>query len=186
MKVIFGLGNPGQKYTKTRHNAGFMFVDEFAEFLGWNRLEVRDWELRKGFEAEVREVYAGGLLKMLLVKPETFMNDTGRSAMQIVKKYNVDVERDFILVHDDLDIETGLFKIQVATAPKDHKGVKSVEMLLGDKNFLRIRLGVDSRRGDRSIPGDEYVLEKFSKEDEELIRTAIADASKQLRTLLAI
>lgn len=182
MKIIFGLGNPGTKYQNTRHNAGVIFVDKLREVLGWDTLyQSKNWEYREEFEAETCDVVSGGSLRFLLVKPMTFMNLTGRSARRIVKKYALDVSADFVLVHDDLDIEVGKFKIQVGVSPKSHKGVRSVESALLKKEFLRVRIGVDSRQGDRSVTSDEYVLQKFEQSELELLDEAIVSAIKLLR-----
>lgn len=183
MKVIIGLGNPGKKYENTRHNAGFVFLDRLRDYLGFDSFyNVPEWEIEKRFESEVCMVSGGVDRKILLAKPMTFMNSSGSPASKIMRAFNVSVSKDFILAHDDLDIELGKFKLQVGVSPKDHRGVISVENMTGKKDFLRIRIGVDDRSGDRSVPGDEYVLRKMTKESTEKLDGTILEAVKAIRT----
>lgn len=187
MKIIIGLGNPGSEYLNTRHNAGFRFADAFRKFLGWDQYwNVGDWEFKEDLKAKVCLAKGGMRKKMLLVKPVTFMNQSGLAAKRIVNRFEVDIERELVLVHDDLDIELGRYKIHKGVSPKIHKGVRNVESLLGSKSFMRVRIGVDSRSGDRSIPGDEYVLKKMGEEDELLLNETISGAIKFLRTQIEV
>lgn len=183
MKVIFCLGNVGSKYKDTRHNAGFIFADALREFLGWDRFwDVGNWENDEDFMAEVCHI-KGDASKLMIVKPTTLMNRSGLSAKRVVSRNSIDVKNDFILVHDDLDIELGKYKIQVGRAPKQHNGVDSVENMLPLRAFLRVRIGVDNRAGDRSMDPDEYVLQQVPKGERELLDEGINDAVKSLRTI---
>lgn len=187
MKLVFGLGNPGEKYTQTRHNAGFMFVESLSEFLGWDGFyDVSDWISDQSFEAEICTARGGESRRVLLAKPLTFMNNSGRSARKLIAMHKININADFILVHDDLDIELGKFKIQAGVSPKVHNGVKSVDGVLGDRNYLRIRLGVDSRKGDRTIPGEDYVLRKMTEEELIVMKETIGEAVRSLRTITGI
>lgn len=182
-----GLGNPGKKYKNTRHNAGFMLLDRLYEFFGWDKnLDVMDWENNKKMQSEIAKVKFNGQNKLLLVKPLSFMNKSGIAAQKVVSWFNLSVNEDLVLVHDDLDIQVGEFKLQKGVAPKSHNGVKSVENMLGKKDFLRVRLGVDNREGDRTIPPEDYVLRKLSKDERQIMDEAMSDAVKLIRRELEI
>ncbi len=173
MKLIVGLGNPGNEYLNTRHNAGFVFVDQMAggvRFLSENKFEslvCRDKDV-------------------LFVKPQTFMNESGRAVRKVMDYYKLSVS-DLILVHDDLDLKLGEYKIQTGVGPKVHNGVSSVETSLPDKNFLRVRLGVDNR-GElgRAVSGSDYVLGKFGKEEVEELEETIEEAADELLVALGL
>lgn len=154
-KIIIGLGNPGKDYEKTRHNAGFMFVDYLLDKL--KDKEILPKKLKDSLIIRTRD-------DLVLVKPQTFMNDSGLAVKDVVKWLDVDIEKELILVHDDLDIPLGKYKLQFVKSPKDHKGVKSVEDHLGTVEFYRLRIGVDNR-GDKKMDGDKYVLQRFGEEE---------------------
>ncbi|MBN2101160.1 aminoacyl-tRNA hydrolase [Candidatus Dojkabacteria bacterium] len=184
MKVVFGLGNPGEKYANTRHNAGFFFVDKLREFMGWDKFwDVGQWQLDKYLNSEVCTARSESENKLVLVKPVTFMNKSGIAAKQIVARYGISLKDEFVLVHDDLDIELGSYKIHTGVSPKQHNGVRSVENMLGSSNFLRVRIGIDSRSGDRTIPSDDYVLMKMSDSEVEILEEAVIAAVKSLRNV---
>lgn len=148
MKVILGLGNPGVEYVNTRHNAGIIFVDYLSAKLnspyGWRREKNK-----MIFKSD----------KFILIKTaDTFMNESGNLIAN--SPYQL---TDFCLAHDDLDIKLGDYKIQTGIGPKLHNGIESVEQTLKSTNFERIRIGVDNRV--IPIPGEEYVLQKFSQEE---------------------
>jgi len=154
MKLIVGLGNPGDEYVNTRHNVGFMLVDRMAKS-SWKQsksgLLTCSW---LGSEVE-------------LIKPQTFMNKSGEAVGLVAKKHEMDLD-DVCIIHDDLDIQFGEFKIQKGKGPKVHKGILSVEKALRGEDFWRVRIGTDNRQGDmKNIPGDKYVLSKFSKKETE-------------------
>lgn len=154
MKLIVGLGNPGDEYVNTRHNVGFMLVDRMAKS-SWKQsksgLFSYSW---LGSEVE-------------LIKPQTFMNKSGEAVGLAAKKHNMKLD-DIIVIHDDLDIQFGEFKIQKGKGPKVHRGVNSVEKVMGGEDFWRVRIGTDNRQGEmKNIPGDKYVLSKFSKKEME-------------------
>lgn len=160
MKCIFGLGNPGQEYFRTRHNVGFMFLDYWAEKLG-----LPDFKDQTKFHAEISQN-----ADWTFIKPQTFMNDSGRSVqafLQFFYKEWLQTENlsAVFVAHDDLDLELGTFKLQKGTGPKVHNGLNSIYQHLHTKDFWHIRLGVDSRKGDRTQSGREYVLTNFSSEE---------------------
>lgn len=167
MKLIVGLGNPGEEYKKTRHNAGFLFVEKLAG--------KESFSLDKKQEAEVL-----GLKNWLLVKPQTFMNDSGRAVRKIMDFYKLKTE-DVVIVHDDLDLAFGEYKIQKEKGPKIHNGVKSVEQCLGRIDFLRVRIGVDNRQpGVNYGTGADYVLSSLSKKEMVELDGVFEEATKEL------
>jgi len=173
MKIIVGLGNPGLEYQKTRHNVGFMFVDKMSEGLGFN--------LDKKFESDMCK--KGDLI---FVKPQTFMNDSGRAVRKVMDFYKLK-SSDVVLIHDDLDLKLGEYKLQMGVGPKVHNGVTSVEQSLGDKNFLRVRLGVDGRDNtDYQGSGGDYVLGKFQENEVEVVEDMIEESVDELLVALGL
>ncbi len=170
MFLITGLGNPGIEYANTPHNAGYFFVDKLREFFQSDSgLQISQWKNEKIFLSEICKIKKNGELIGILQKPLTYMNLSGSAVKLISRKFKVDK---YILVHDDLDIPLGNFKIQEGKSPKGHNGVSSVESVLKKKDFLRVRLGIENR-GDRIIPGEEYVLQPFSKKEEAMLNGCI-------------
>lgn len=150
--IVAGLGNPGRKYQNTRHNVGFMAVDELA--LG---LEASGWKLVNKFDAltlENREI--------LLIKPQTFMNESGKAVSAAMRFYKIPLNH-LVVIHDDLDIPLGMVKMGFGRGPKVHNGIDSIETQLGSKDFWRIRIGTDNRSFEdrlRVTPTD-YVLKQI-------------------------
>lgn len=153
MKLIIGLGNPGKKFEKNRHNVGHMFID-FSIFnfpLGFARGEQFLMNFQKN--------------NFQFLKTDCFMNESGKFAKSLAK--NRSILKSLYIVHDDLDILLGKYKIQFGVGPKVHYGVQSVENELGTKDFWRIRIGVDNRNdsGQARMTGGKYVLEDFTDEE---------------------
>ena len=183
MKLITGLGNPGEKYQKSRHNVGFLVVERLRErFLFQKNFTVTDWEEESTFMSELAFLKQGSKVLVIFQKPLTFMNNSGQAVSKVVKKYGIEnLEKNFILLHDDLDISLGKYKIQKTKSPKGHNGVKDVEDMLKTNKFQRVRIGIESRL-DKNIPGDEYVLKKFSKDEQIILGEVIEDV---VNTILA-
>ncbi len=151
MKVLVGLGNPGEKYGSNRHNVGFQVLSSLAIKMG-----VENWESK--FESLV-----GKAPGILLVKPQTFMNRSGTAVGEIVNFYKVSLD-DLIVIHDDLDLKLGEYKIVNGVGPKIHNGLNSIEAGLGRVDFWRVRVGIDNRVvGEARTPGEEYVLSDFTE-----------------------
>lgn len=166
--LIAGLGNPGKKYAKTRHNAGFMFVDWFHNA---NRENFSDWEFKKKLNAEI-SIGKIGEKKIILAKPQTFMNLSGESVKATLKYFiRGETSNSLIVVHDEIDLPLGNFRFSKDSSAAGHKGAQNIIDQLGTKNFTRLRIGVDNRDNKKSassadkIPTEKYVLEKFSKEE---------------------
>lgn len=168
MKVIVGLGNPGEQYVRTRHNAGFMVLDKLADDLGI-ALENSPKMFAKVGKDE----------QYILVQPQTFMNDSGRAVWAVLSFFKLTLA-DLIVVHDDLDIAFGQYKIQQGVGPKAHNGLLSIYEALGSEDFLHVRIGVEGRTGDRSLPGKAYVLQEFSSEEQAEFPNVIRQVIQEL------
>jgi len=181
MKLIVGLGNPGKEYSSSRHNAGFMFLEALKDkFLYQKDIYATEWRIEDTFKGEISFVKRGSTIVAVLMKPLTFMNNSGDAVSKIIKKMEIEnISENMILVHDDLDIALGEFKIQVGKSPNGHNGVKSVEDRLGTNNFKRVRIGVDNR-GEKNIKGEDYVLMKFDKEERIILDEAIQKAIQSI------
>src|SRR5579863_2309192 len=154
MFIIVGLGNPGKKFEKTRHNAGFMVLDFFA-----HKNEFPEFEISKKYESLVSEKN-----DVLLVKPQTFMNDSGRAVKEVLKNSK---EAMLVVVHDDIDVPLGKIKFSKDSGAGGHKGVDSIIQHLGTKDFIRLKIGVKT---DESL-AEEVVLKKFTKEEQKILRS---------------
>ncbi|MBM7635154.1 aminoacyl-tRNA hydrolase [Geomicrobium sediminis] len=162
MKVIVGLGNPGRKYTKTRHNVGFMAIDDLAK--SWGE------KLKKhtNFRAEYTEVIRDGE-KLILLKPLTFMNLSGESVRAVANYYDLDSE-DILVVYDDLDLPAGTVKYRKSGGHGGHNGIRSLIDQLGTKQFNRARIGIDRPPEGKAVV--DYVLSKFDKREMDAIQDA--------------
>lgn len=166
MKCIVGLGNPGRKYKKTRHNVGFMVIDEL--------LDRHNWKLDQAkFQGVYSlEHYQGE--KVILLQPQTFMNLSGESIKALVDFYQINLE-DILVIYDDLDLPTGKIRLRQKGGHGGHNGVRSTIDHLGTKSFNRLRIGIGRPLG--SIPVIDYVLGKFAKEQREDVIISIKDAA---------
>ncbi len=166
--VIVGLGNPGDKYEKTRHNAGFRVIDLLAE-----TLNVTVWKSK--FQSLVADTEYKGK-KLLLVKPQTFMNNSGSAVSEIVKFYKLPVDR-LIIISDDVSMDAGRLRIRASGSHGGHNGLKDITQLLGTDAIARIKVGMGQK------PTPEYdlanwVLGKPSPDDEKKITEAEISSSK--------
>lgn len=196
MKLIVGLGNPGGEYEGTWHNVGFMLVEAFgikiskSDYRILKQGEAERFNYQKKFQADIcREG------EVLLMKPQTFMNKSGEAVRRVVDFYGEQLtpeyapggtrSQDFsnlFVVHDDLDIQLGEYKIQFGKGPKDHRGVQSVETALGTVNFWRVRIGVETRTPELRlrIPGEKYVLMRPKKDEREQLDAVVKTVSEEL------
>ncbi|MEI6596747.1 MAG: aminoacyl-tRNA hydrolase [bacterium] len=169
-QVIVGLGNPGEQYKSTRHNAGFMAINVLADQLGLV------WEANKKFKAETASGQG-----LILIKPQDFMNNSGLVVARILSYYkllpkklgilktaNADLTKILTVIHDDLDIELGKYKISIDSRSAGHKGVQSIIDQLKTKNFKRLRIGIRAPALEK-IPTDKFVLQKFHDEEKNII-----------------
>ena len=171
MKLIAGLGNPGKEYQNTRHNSGFMAVDLLADRLNASITSNK-------FNALIAQVRIKGEA-VLLMKPLTYMNESGSAVSQAVSYYKIDPQ-DILIIHDDMDLPVGSVRIRKKGSAGGQKGMKSIISCLNTDEIARIRIGVGhSARGNHKIVPD-WVLSPISKEDREIFHTALqasADAA---------
>lgn len=165
MKLIVGLGNPGEKYKDTRHNVGFMVVDKLAHELGGSDIQ---WESIAKLGALVAK--AG---EVVLMKPETYMNGSGVAVKKVASFYKISPE-DIWVIHDDLDLPLGKIRIRVGGASAGHHGIDSVIQELGNDKFVRIRLGIGKGKSGSSVVADRqlhqssvirFVLSRFGQSE---------------------
>ena len=169
MKMIVGLGNIGTRYDETRHNTGFMVVDQLA----------RDYHLGAFTHLKQEAVAVSGVIngeKVMLVKPTTFMNDSGRAVGPLVDYYDIDLD-DLVIVNDDLDMPVGKVRLKTHGASGGHNGLKSIISALGTKNFNRVKVGIDHPQHGTVVSN---VLVKFSKEERPKFDQAVEQAEHAL------
>lgn len=162
MKLIIGLGNPGAKYRETKHNIGFITVDEIAYQHGWvfNK-------------SKFNSVYAEGRVgteKVILIKPQTFMNESGRSIRPWMDYYDL-TEEDIVVIYDDMDLPPGKIRLRQKGGAGGHNGMKSLIQHLGTKTFNRIKIGIGRPFADQSVIS--HVLNGFSKDVHEDMLSAV-------------
>jgi PTH1 family peptidyl-tRNA hydrolase len=175
MWVIAGLGNPGEKYAATRHNSGFMVLDRLSDKFRVTFTAKDDYSLGKGSIAHVN---------VILLKPLTYMNLSGSAVRKVLKKANLlqDGEiTNFIVIHDDLDLEPGVVKIRRNGSSGGHKGVESIIRETGSKDFIRVKVGIGR---DREIPVEEYVLRRFRPAEKKMVEDGILQAVHAIETIL--
>lgn len=160
MKMIVGLGNPGEKYQKNRHNVGFILLDEFANRHGL------DWEIDKKHKCE-RILFED----TIYIKPQNFMNNSGGVVSAVANFYKISYE-DITVINDDVDLEFGRVKHQKSASSAGHRGVEDIIQKLGTNDFWRFRIGI-GRSPDVNIPTDVWVLMNFSDEELEKIKAEI-------------
>lgn len=161
MKLIVGLGNPGKQYENTRHNIGFMALDKYASE---NNLSFR---IESRFEGLITQTTYQGE-KVILFKPVTYMNLSGRAIYKVVNYYKIDID-DILIIHDDLDLPTGKMRLREKGSSGGHNGLKSIIENLNTTNFKRVKIGISKNQNDII----DYVLGKFSKTEMELLDQAL-------------
>jgi len=177
MKLIVGLGNPGPKYAKNRHNVGFLCADYLATHL-FERDETMFANSSRTL-SEIAELVVDKE-RIIVAKPQTYMNRSGDAVIRLFQEYKCKRE-DLIVIHDDLDIPLGKFKITVGTGPKLHNGLASIESVLGTVAYTRIRLGVDARTGDNRPAGEAYVLSDFLPAEMPVLATTFPSVLTRLK-----
>lgn len=168
MKLIIGLGNPGQKYKNNRHNVGFMVVDRFAMQLFNREAMPLKWELSERFDSLLITPDPS----LILAKPQTFMNNSGTAVKKLVDWFKVKPANLYV-IHDDLDIPLGQYKIQKGKGPKLHYGIQSIDQALGTGHYWRVRVGVDNRNAEDRTQGEQYVLQDFTNEEKKTLDDVI-------------
>lgn len=159
-KLIIGLGNPGEKYKKTRHNIGFILLDLLAEEMN------AKFEFNSNFNAEIAE-FKSGTEKIILCKPQTFMNNSGQAVSKLINYYKINPQ-DFLVIHDEIDLPFGRIKTASDSSSAGHKGVQSIIDYLQTQEFKRIRFGINQEKNKLST--ELFVLKNFSKDELEAIK----------------
>lgn len=174
MRLVVGLGNPGSKYARTRHNAGFLALEILARRHGITLGQKR-------FSSVVGSGRIAGC-QVLLAQPQTYMNLSGRAVRLIFDYYHLDVA-DLLILHDDMDIDLGLIKVVPGGRPGGHKGVASVAEVLGGNDFTRIKIGVG--RPVSGQPAEDYVLSNFGPDQEDLVERVLDGAATATEVVIS-
>ncbi|KKS26220.1 MAG: Peptidyl-tRNA hydrolase [Parcubacteria group bacterium GW2011_GWA2_42_11] len=186
MKLIIGLGNPGSKYEKTRHNLGFAALDYFKN----NNAGFSDWREDKKFNALLSESSIGSEEKIILAKPQTFMNLSGQTVRTLADFYKMSAA-DIWIIHDDMALPLGTLRISQNSSAGGHNGVESIIKNLGTKDFVRFRLGIHPIGQTflacvfkRLISTQKFVLQKFAKNELAAIEAAQQKTAEALSAAL--
>lgn len=172
MKLIVGLGNPGKEYARTRHNIGWMLLDLLAE-----KMSASAFHKQTAFHAEIAEARVG-TEKVLLVKPTTYMNNSGEAVSALVSYYHL-TPADVLIIQDEMDYPLGKFAFAASGGAAGHNGIGSIHTLLGTKEIGRLRLGIGRPVG--QIKSQNYVLEAFTETERETIAVSFAHATKAVQ-----
>ncbi|HBF4081837.1 aminoacyl-tRNA hydrolase [Clostridioides difficile] len=173
MYVVVGLGNPGKKYEKTRHNVGFDVIDILAKEYNIGVTKIK----HKALIGEGRV----GTEKVLLVKPQTYMNLSGETLIDIYKYYKVDLSN-IVVVYDDIDLEVGKIRIRKKGSGGTHNGMKSITKCLGSNDFPRVRVGVSKPEVGQDLA--DFVLSRFRKEESDNINEALEKAAYAIDSII--
>jgi peptidyl-tRNA hydrolase, PTH1 family len=164
IKLIVGLGNPGQQYEKTRHNAGFLFLDSLASE------RARTWSNKADFQGLMSECTFANE-KIILLKPQAYMNRSGQSVGKVARYYKI-MPEEILVVHDELDFDAGVVKLKKDGGHAGHNGLRDIITHLGTKDFYRLRIGIG--RPPVGMVVADYVLSTPPKNDWQLMFAAIA------------
>ena len=171
MWVIAGLGNPGRKYSRTRHNIGFMAVEEIAQRNGIEFTDRKEYRIGRG-SIEGHNV--------ILIEPLLYMNRSGLVVNATLKKFTVQFDN-LIVIHDDLDMETGKLRIRKTGSSGGHKGVESIIQNIGAKDFIRVKIGIGREHG---ILVEDYVLSKFTRQEISTIKETIRKTTDAVHAII--
>lgn len=174
VKLIVGLGNPGKQYAATRHNVGFMVVDYLAEKLGVKVDKIK-------FKSVLGEGFAG-TEKIVLAKPQTYMNLSGEALLDMVQWYKLDPQ-DILVIYDDLDLPAGKLRLRMKGSAGGHNGMKSIIYLIQSDDFPRLRIGI-GRPQNENIETVNHVLGKFDEEEAKIMGEAVAKAAEAVMAVL--
>ncbi len=175
MYVIAGLGNPTLKYSKTRHNVGFDTIDVLAKKYG---IKVK----KKQFRALTGEGFIDGE-KVILVKPMTYMNNSGEAVSEIVKYYKIDPDKELIIISDDLNLDVGVLRIRAKGSAGGHNGLKSIIKCVGTESFDRVRIGVGKVPAGTDVI--THVLTRFSRGDRVIVKESFEVAADAIVSIIS-
>lgn len=180
MRLIIGLGNPGEKYSKTRHNLGFELLEEFRK-----KNNLGDWDYQDKFKSEIIKIGND----LILARPQTFINLSGLTVKSLATYYKLPAT-DLIVIHDDLDLPLGKIKVRLGGSGAGHHGVESVIKDLGTDQFIRIRLGIGNEKSHSgehkriSFSAENFVLEEFTSKEKSEVKSIIKRAFKAIEIIL--
>jgi PTH1 family peptidyl-tRNA hydrolase len=188
MFIVIGLGNPGDKYKNTRHNAGFMAIDDFQKESCFS-----DWKNSENFKSQISEGSIGNE-KIVLAKPQTFMNLSGQAAAALVNFYKID-PKNIIVIHDELALPLGTIRVSQDSSAGGHNGVSSIIESLGTQDFIRIRLGISPPPLNKGglgrilnnifhLPAEKFVLKNFSSAEKQELSKAIKKSTEALKVIM--
>lgn len=200
MKLIIGLGNPEEKYKNTRHNVGFMALDNFLEAWNLKRGTNNKFKLDKKSNSEIAELAPSpspprlaeskrvppgerekkAQEKIILAKPQTFMNNSGSAVKSLVSRFKIQ-DSSLLIIHDEIDLPFGEVRVSHGASSAGHKGVQSVINALDTKEFTRIRIGVNNPETRRDEKTEEYILKKFSKEEIKKLEEVLPQAVTKMK-----
>ena len=170
MIAIIGLGNPGKKFKENRHNVGFLVIDEILK-----NPDCLVIEQKNKFEAEFIIATINDQ-KIILAKPQTFMNNSGKAVKKILNYYKIPLNKLWV-IHDEIDLPLGTIRISKNISSAGHKGIESIINELKSRNFFRFRIGIGPKNNSRE-PAELYVLQDFSKEQKPIIKKVIAKTAE--------
>jgi PTH1 family peptidyl-tRNA hydrolase len=180
MKAIIGLGNPDKKYNNTRHNIGFFVIDNFLKN---NSKLFSSFSENKKFKAYISEGFIDNN-KIILLKPETYMNNTGESVLLLKKYFNLE-NKDICVIQDDKDLDFGKIKFKKDSGFGGHNGIKSIIDKISGNDFFRIKIGVKNEKIEKMDTSD-FVLSKFSKTETSLLEEKMIDIIKMIEDFLSL
>ena len=173
MKLVVGLGNPGRKYERTRHNLGFLVIDRIA-----TQNEVA--RKKKRCNALIGE-WSSNDERVLLIKPQTYMNRSGEAVKKLIREFRASTE-DLVVVYDDLDLPFGRIRIRPKGSAGGHRGLRSIMESVGDAPFYRVRIGIG--RPPEGVNAEDYVLEPFDSQERSELNDLVSRAAEAVLTLL--
>lgn len=175
MYIIVGLGNPGKDYQNTRHNIGFDVIDALAEIAGISVTE-------KKHKALIGKGVIDGQ-KVILVKPQTYMNLSGESVRDVIDYYKVDEEQEMIVVSDDISLDVGMIRVRKKGSAGGHNGLKNIIQHLGHDTFMRIKMGVGEKPKGYDLA--DYVLGHFTRDERKVMDESAKTATEAIRMMMA-
>ena len=176
MKIVIGLGNPGSKYEFTRHNIGFRIIDSLARDMGIEFNKVKSYY----------SLISRGMInnyKVMLVKPQTFMNLSGRAVNRVVSYYKIPLQ-DLLIVYDDLNLELGQVRIRKKGSSGGHKGIESIMQYLNSEDIPRLRIGIGNPSVNYNFDCASYVLSNFNNDEEDKIAEVIQLSTEAVKTII--
>ena len=173
--LVVGVGNPGRKYDSTRHNVGFDVIDELAKRYGVTLKSCRE-------SATIAEVHRDGL-NLLLVKPTTYMNESGRAVGPLARRFGIERAEQIVVVHDELDLEPGTLRVKVGGGLAGHNGLRSLTQHLKTQDYVRVRIGVGKPPSKEN--GANHVLSRIPKAERELLDAMVERAADAVEAIVA-